>query len=166
MLAPYAEEIVSAGSLGLPEPEETGDSFAANALIKARGGAQHTGCITLADDSGLCVEALGGSPGIYSARWAGPEKDFLRAMRRINSALDHTSSRAAAFVCTLVLAAPQGEPLTVEGRVEGRLIWPPRGTKGHGYDPIFVPEGETRTFAEMDDAEKNLSAIAAWRCAN
>ena len=147
--------IVSAGELGLPEPEETGTTFTENALLKARAAAQAAGSVALADDSGLCVTALGGDPGIYSARWAGPDKDFPAAMRRIHDALGLTMDRSASFICVLALVWPDGATETLEGRVDGTLIWPPRGTYGHGYDPMFVPQGEPRSFAEMTEDEKN-----------
>ena len=155
LLAPYAPRIVSAGELGLPEPEETGQTFAENALIKAKAAAELSGCPALADDSGLCVAALNGAPGIYSARWAGPDKDFAAAMKRVNDALGKTQDRSAYFICALVLAWPDGHREIFEGRIDGQIVWPPRGNKGHGYDPVFVPQGETRTFGEMPDTEKN-----------
>jgi XTP/dITP diphosphohydrolase len=148
--------ITTAGALNLPEPEETGSTFVDNALLKARATAARVkGDWALADDSGLCVTTLKGDPGIYSARWAGPDKDFAKAMQRINDALGDAIDRSAYFIAVLVLMSPDGKENVFEGRVEGALTWPPRGSNGHGYDPIFVPEGETRTFAEMTDAEKN-----------
>jgi XTP/dITP diphosphohydrolase len=155
LLDPYANEIVSSGDLGLPEPEETGASFADNAILKAHAASKSSGEIVLADDSGLCVAALNGVPGIHSARWAGPGKDFAPAMERINRELGASENRAAHFACVLALAFPDGRVETVEGRVDGRIIWPPRGKGGHGYDPIFVPNGFGQTFAEMDDKQKN-----------
>jgi len=154
LLAPYAQRIVSAAELGLAEPEETGLSFTDNALIKARAAAQ-AGPIALADDSGLCVTALDGAPGIYSARWAGPNRDFAHAMKRVHDSLADAADRSAHFTCVLALAWLDGHTETFEGRCDGHIIWPPRGDKGHGYDPVFVAAGETRTFAEMHDTEKN-----------
>jgi XTP/dITP diphosphohydrolase len=147
--------VVSAAGLGLPEPEETGETFADNARLKAKAAAEASGLPALADDSGLCVVALDGAPGIYSARWAGPNRDFGHAMERIKVALDDTSDREAYFVCVLALAWPDGHCETFEGRVYGTLTFPPRGDKGFGYDPIFEPVGDARTFAEMDPAEKH-----------
>ena len=160
LLAPLRVEPVAAGELGLPEPEETASDFAGNAAIKARAAAQASGLPALADDSGLVVHGLDGAPGVESARWAGPDRDFRRAMRRVHDELAarfgafERADRRAAFVCALALALPEGDVRLFEGRVEGRLVWPPRGSRGFGYDPIFVPEGESRTFAEMDRAEK------------
>jgi len=154
MLAPYVRNITSAGILGLPEPEETGSSFIENALIKARAAAK-SGHVALADDSGICVTALNGEPGIYSARWAGPGKDFKPAMQRVHDRLGDNIDRTAHFACVLVLAWPDGHTEIFEGRVDGKITWPPRGTHGHGYDPIFMPNGETRTFAEMLEIEKS-----------
>jgi XTP/dITP diphosphohydrolase len=155
LLAQSGITIVSAGELGLPEPEETAETFAGNAAIKALAAAEATGLPALADDSGFCVRALGGSPGVYSARWGGPERDFGKAMERVEAELGAASDRHAAFVAVLCLAWPDGVTRSVEGRCEGEAVWPPRGALGHGYDPIFVPEGETRSFAEMDAAGKN-----------
>jgi XTP/dITP diphosphohydrolase len=144
----------SAAELGLPEPEETGTSFVANAELKARAAATG-GLIALADDSGLAVLALGGRPGIHSARWGGPERDFLVAMARVNEALGSNPDRSAAFVCALSLAWPDGHCETVEGRITGTLVWPPRGRHGFGYDPIFVPDGHHQTFGELPPATKH-----------
>ena len=157
LFAPYGIDCVSAGSLGLPEPEETGDTFEANALLKAHAAAKGSGMLALADDSGLEVEALGGDPGIYSARWAGPKKDFDLAMTRVHEALEATGGgfTRANFACALALAAPNGDDIVFIGRVFGAIQWPPRGALGFGYDPIFVPEGHTETFGEMDSALKN-----------
>ncbi len=154
---PYGLNVVSAGDLGLPEPEETGATFAENAALKARAAVQGSGRPALADDSGLAVEALGGEPGIYSARWAGVEKDFAIAMARVERELEKTGSenRRAAFVCALCLAYPDGREQVFEGRIEGRLVWPPRGGKGFGYDPLFLAEGYEITFGEMEPAEKH-----------
>ncbi len=140
MLAPFAIGVVAAGALGLPEPEETGDSFEANAALKARASAEAGGLPALADDSGLVVPALGGAPGIYSARWAGPAKDFRGAMARVHRELGDRD-RSASFVAVLALAWPDGGMELFRGEVAGHLVWPPRGERGFGYDPIFVPEG-------------------------
>jgi XTP/dITP diphosphohydrolase len=155
LLAPYGAEVVSAGELGLPEPEETGETFEANALLKAHAAAAAAGLPALADDSGLAVAALGGAPGIYSARWAGPGKDFAAAMQRVERELGETPDRRAEFVCALVLAWPDGHAETVRGTVTGTLVRPPRGEHGFGYDPMFVPDGHTRTFGEMAPEEKH-----------
>jgi XTP/dITP diphosphohydrolase len=157
LLAPYGIEAISAGDLGLPEPEETGTTFAANARIKAASAAQRSGLPAFADDSGLCVEALAGAPGIYSARWAGPDKDFAAAMAEIERQLDQKKSpdRRACFVAALCLAWPDGHAEDFEGRIDGALVWPPRGGKGFGYDPMFLPEGFDRTFGEMSAEEKH-----------
>ena len=159
LVAPFGMSVVSAGALGLPEPEETGDTFEANALLKAEAAAAASGLPALADDSGLAVDALGGAPGIYSARWAGPEKDFAAAMGRVEetlAALGATSpdARRAHFVAVLALAFPDGGHDLFRGEVHGTLIYPPRGSGGFGYDPMFVPEGHDRTFGEMDPALK------------
>lgn len=155
LLSPFSLDVVSAAGLGLPEPAETGTTFAANAEIKALASAIGSGQPSLADDSGLAVAALDGEPGIYSARWAGPDKDFGLAMRRVQERLDGNPDRRAAFVCALALAWPDGEVEVFEGRVEGEVVWPPRGDQGFGYDPIFVPAGDSRTFGEMAPAEKH-----------
>ena len=155
LFAPYGIEMVSAGSLGLPEPEETGESFEENAKIKATAAAQSSGLLAIADDSGLVVEALGGAPGIHSARWGGPNKDFGLAMARVNQSLEEGADRHANFTCALALAAPDGEALVTTGQVFGTLAWPPRGMRGFGYDPIFVPDGYHETFGEMDPQLKN-----------
>jgi XTP/dITP diphosphohydrolase len=154
LLAPYGVASTGAAALGLPEPEETGSTFEANALLKARAAAAGSNLPALADDSGLAVPALGGAPGIYSARWAGPERDFAAAMRRVERELGG-GDRRAVFVAVLVLAWPDGESGCFRGEVAGRLVFPPRGAKGFGYDPIFVPEGEDETFGEMDPARKH-----------
>ncbi len=154
MMEPYNIKVLSGLELGLPEPEETGKTFEENAILKARAGAKSTGKIVLADDSGLIVKALGDAPGIYSARWAGPEKDFIKAMNRINEELGCNADRRAAFICVLAMVWPDGHIVSVEGRVEGEIIWPPRGEKGFGYDPIFQPNGKNKTFAEMNADEK------------
>lgn len=155
LLAPYGAEVVSAGDLGLPEPEEDGDTFIANALIKSRAAAQASGLPALADDSGLAVHGLNGAPGIYSARWAGPGKDFTMAMARVNSELGANADRRAHFVCALALSWPDGVDVFVEGKVYGDLVWPPRGAHGFGYDPIFQPDGHAITFGEMDPERKD-----------
>ena len=151
LLAPYGVDPVGAAALGLAEPEETGDSFAANALLKARAAVAATGDTALADDSGLAVAALGGEPGIYSARWAGPGRDFSAAMERVQSEL---LERGARFVAALALCWPDGHTETFEGHVEGVLVWPPRGHNGFGYDPMFQPRGYDITFGEMPAADK------------
>jgi XTP/dITP diphosphohydrolase len=161
LLASYAGDFVPAGELGLPEPEETGDSFAANAILKAEAAARASGLPALADDSGLCVCALSGAPGIYSARWAGPEKDFRAAMARVARELGEASDRGAYFICALALAVPGRETQVFEGRIDGALAFPPRGEKGFGYDPIFLPEGESETFGEMDPARKHAMSHRA-----
>lgn len=154
LLGPHGLDVVSAGDLGLPEPEETGDTFIANAELKARAAATAAGLPALADDSGLCVDVLGGAPGIFSARWAGPGKDFGVAMKKVNDAMGADGPRTAHFVCALSIAWPDGHIETVEGRVDGRLVWPPRGDNGFGYDPMFVMDGKTRTYGEIRRAEK------------
>jgi XTP/dITP diphosphohydrolase len=157
LIAPYGIEVVSAGEIGLPEPEETGASFRENARIKAQRAATGSGLPAFADDSGLVVDALGGAPGIHSARWAGPRKDFAAAMRLIEDKLSETGSsdRRAHFVSALCVAWPDGKTVEVEGRVDGMLVWPPRGIRGFGYDPMFLPDGHERTFGEMSSEEKH-----------
>ena len=160
LLAPHGVAAVSAGELNLPEPEETGTTFRANARIKATAAATAAGLPAFADDSGLAVDALDGQPGIHSARWAGPTKDFAAAMARIERLLQERGAREAAqrtahFVSALCVAWPDGHLEEVEARVDGTLVWPPRGTAGFGYDPMFLPEGETRTFGEMTSVEKH-----------
>lgn len=155
LLKPYLNVFRSAGELGLPEPEETGATFAENAKIKALAAAQGSGKCALADDSGLCVNTLDGQPGIYSARWGGPNKDFNLAMTKVNAEMGDVSDRSAAFVCALALAWPDGHCEIFEGLVEGDIVWPPRGEKGFGYDPFFVANGYDVTFAEMDPQEKH-----------
>ena len=163
LLGPHGIEAISAGSLGLPEPEETGLTFAANAEIKALASAKAGRHAALADDSGLCVDALDGAPGIYSARWAGPTKDFRVAMNRIHDELRHKglSTSAAKFVCALCVALPNGEHQTFEGEVHGHLSFPPRGERGFGYDPIFVANGMEESFAEIDPAKKHAMSHRA-----
>ena len=156
LLGPYGIEPVSAADLDLPEPEETGTTFVANAELKAMQAADLSGLPALADDSGLCVEALNGEPGIFSARWAGPGKDFGLAMQLVedNLAKNPDAPRDAHFVCALALAWPDGHVEWFEGRVDGTLVWPPRGEHGFGYDPMFLPDGETLTFGEMTPEAK------------
>lgn len=165
LLAPYGMEPVSAASLGLPEPDETGTTFVANAELKAMQAADLSGLPALADDSGMCVDALGGDPGIFSARWAGPSKDFGLAMELVEKNIADKAvegqpapSRDAHFVCALALAWPDGHVEWFEGRVDGILVWPPRGRNGFGYDPMFLPDGHIQTFGEMDaDAKHAMS---------
>lgn len=160
LLAPYGVEAVSAGELGLDEPEETGEDFRANARIKATSAALSARLPAFADDSGLVVEALDGAPGIHSARWAGKPADFSAAMARIERLLQERGAtsadrRKAHFVSALCVAWPDGHLQEVEGRVDGTLVWPPRGTAGFGYDPVFLPDGHSRTFGEMAGIEKH-----------
>jgi len=160
LLSPYGIEAVSAGELGLGEPDETAVTFRDNARIKAVAAAKASGLPSFSDDSGVVVEALGGEPGIYSARWAGPNKDFRAAMQLIEDKLTESGAttpaqRRAAFVSALCVAWPDGHVEDFEARVDGTLIWPPRGDKGFGYDPMFVPDGHTRTFGEMSSEEKH-----------
>lgn len=156
LFAPFGIEIVAASELELPEPDETGMTFEENADLKALAAAQASGLPALADDSGLAVTALDGAPGIYSARWAGPEKDFAAAMQKVEDELQEkgNENRSAAFVCVLSLAWPDGHVERARGECRGRLIWPPLGEEGFGYDPMFMPVGATRTFGEMEPAEK------------
>ncbi len=159
MLAPFGIAVKSAAELKLPEPEETGATFEENAILKARAAAKASGLVALADDSGLAVEALDGAPGVYSARWAGPAKDFSAAMRKVDDKLHAAGAaapekRRAHFVAVLAVAAPGGEVETFEGRVDGTIVWPPRGKHGFGYDPIFQPDGHSATFGEMSAEEK------------
>jgi XTP/dITP diphosphohydrolase len=160
LLAPHGIDAVSAGELGLAEPDETGTSFRANAAIKARAAAEAARLPAFADDSGLVVDALDGAPGIYSARWAGETKDFTSAMARVDRLLQERGAvtpdaRRAHFVSALCVAWPDGHIEEVEARVDGTLVWPPRGTAGFGYDPFFLPEGHDRTFGEMSSEEKH-----------
>jgi XTP/dITP diphosphohydrolase len=150
-------QVVSAAELGLPEPDEPETTFVGNALVKARAAADASGLIALADDSGLCVAGLGGAPGVYSARWAGPDRDFAHAMDMVAQRLSEAASdeMEAWFICALAVAWPKGPMVAVEGRVDGTLSFPPRGALGFGYDPIFTAEGETQTFGEMDPAAKH-----------
>ncbi len=161
LVAPFGVDAVTAGSLGLPEPEETGTTFKANAELKALAAAEGAGLPALADDSGLVVLALSDAPGLHSARWAGPERDFARAMACVEEELDGSEDRSAFFLCALALAWPDGHRESFEGRVDGTLVWPPRGDRGFGYDPIFLPEGETLTFGEMEPARKHAMSHRA-----
>lgn len=158
LFAPYGIEILSSGELGVPEPEETGDTFSANALLKAWATAEATGFPSLADDSGIEIDALGGAPGIYSARWAGEDRDFGAAMDRVKSELAAKNTLEppprANFICMLCLAVPNGAAECFEGKVFGTLSFPPRGTNGFGYDPIFVADGHSQTFGEMAPQDK------------
>jgi len=166
LVAPFGMSVVSAGDLGLPEPEETGDTFEANALLKAEAAALASGLPALADDSGIAVDALGGAPGIYSARWAGPEKDFGAAMKSIEDKLaalgaTRPEDRKAHFVAVLALAYPDGGHDLFRGEVHGTLVYPPRGGNGFGYDPMFVPGGHDVTFGEMDPLAKQAMSHRA-----
>ncbi len=154
LLSPYVSTFFTAHDLDLEEPEETGLTFAENAILKAQAAAQSSGKICLADDSGLAVNALNGDPGIYSARWGGADKDFNLAMNKVHEALGDAADRSASFVCTLALGWPDGHSEVFEGRVNGQIIWPMRGEKGFGYDPIFQADGYDITFAEMNSDEK------------
>ena len=155
LLKPFGTEVTSAADLGLAEPIETGTTFAANAELKARAAAEASGQLALADDSGLVVAALAGEPGIHSARWAGPDKDFRAAMQKVEDELQGKNDRRAHFACALALCWPDGNLETFDGAVHGTLVWPPRGTEGFGYDPVFVADGHDLTFGEMDPAEKH-----------
>jgi XTP/dITP diphosphohydrolase len=167
LLAPLSITVVPAGALGLGEPHEAGTTFAENALIKSAAAASAGGLPALADDSGIAVEALSGQPGVYSARWAGPRKDFALAMRNVEERLTALGAlaperRRAEFICVLSLSFPDGRHHEFEGRVAGRLVWPPRGTRGFGYDPMFVPDGYDETFGEMPpEAKHRISHRAA-----
>ena len=160
LLAPYGVEAVSAGELGLPEPAETGATFAENACIKANAATTAAKLPALADDSGLAVDALNGDPGVFSARWGGPKKDFAYAMRRVEEGLQAQSAttpaqRRGQFVAALCVAWPDGHQETSQAEVAGTLVWPPRGEQGFGYDPMFLPDGHERTFGEMSREEKH-----------
>lgn len=163
LLEPLGFDVVSAIDLDLEEPDETETTFKGNAILKARAAAKATGAPALSDDSGLAVEALGGDPGIYSARWAGPERDFGLAMQKVEKALEAEGSgnHRAHFVCALAVVWPDGEAVVYEGYVHGQLTFPPRGDKGFGYDPVFIAEGETQTFGEMDPAKKHAMSHRA-----
>ncbi len=167
LFAAHGMDVVSAGELGLPEPVETENTFKGNARIKAMSAMQATGLITLSDDSGLCVDALNGDPGVYTADWAGPQRDWMMAMRLVEEKLqaagaDTTAKRSASFNCTLCVLWPDGEERFFVGRAPGHLTWPPRGQWGHGYDPVFVPDGENMTFGEMSHEKKNAISHRAW----
>ena len=153
LLAPYRVELLGAGALGLPEPEETEPTFEGNAALKARAAVTATGLPALADDSGLVVPALDGAPGIYSARWAGPTRDFTLAMRRVHDELG-SQDRSGFFVSVLALIWPDGEEVLFRGEIHGQLSWPPRGENGFGYDPMFIPEGYTQSFGELPSEVK------------
>ena len=165
LLRAFDTEPVSAAELGLPEPIEDGLSFVANAILKAESAAIQSGLPALSDDSGLTVKVLNGAPGIYSARWAGPEKDFQCAMQRVQDEVGDIPDRSARFVCALALAWPDGHVETFEGNVEGILVWPPRGDRGFGYDPMFLPNGHCETFGEMEQTHKHAIShrAAAFR---
>jgi len=163
LLAPYQIDVTSAGALDLPEPAETGATFAENARLKALSAAVLSGLPALADDSGLCVPALDGAPGIHSARWAGVDKNFTAAMEKLHGAVkaQGTPETKAFFWCALCLGWPDGHGEIFEGQVHGVLVWPPRGGLGFGYDPVFLPDGECETFGEMDPARKHAMSHRA-----
>ncbi len=161
LLAPFGVETISAGDLNLPEPVEDGDTFIANAEIKALAAAKAANIPALADDSGLEVSALNGEPGIYSARWAGPTKDFSIAMAEVHKQMGDHSDRSANFTCALTLAWPDGHTESFEGKVFGEMTWPMRGGKGFGYDPVFIPTGHSITFAEMEPVKKHAMSHRA-----
>ena len=161
LLRPHAVEIVSAGDLGLPEPDETEPDFAGNARLKALAAARASGLPALSDDSGFCTAALGGAPGVLSARWAGPEKDVAAAMTKVHEGIGPDGDPRAWFVCVLCLAWPDGHTESFLGRVDGETVWPPRGTRGFGYDPMFIPAGSSLTYGETDPAEKHATSHRA-----
>jgi len=161
LLASYGADVISAGDLNLPEPDETGDTFIANAELKARVSMQGSGLAALADDSGLCVNALGGDPGLYSARWAGPRKDFNAAMTLVHDRLRNFDDKSAYFICVLALAWPDGHVETFEGKITGQIVEPARGLNGFGYDPIFIPDGYDITFGEFEVEAKATIAHRA-----
>ncbi len=161
LVAPHGVAVISAGALGLAEPEEPAPDFAGNARIKALAAALASGLPALADDSGFCVGALGGAPGVVSARWAGPGKDFAMAMDRVQREMGEAADRSAWFVSALCLAWPDGHAEVFEGRVDGTCVWPPRGGQGFGYDPMFVPDGETQTYGELSPAFKHATSHRA-----
>ena len=161
LVRPFGVEVISAADLNLDEPEETGTTFADNALLKAHAAAKAANLPALADDSGLVVNALAGAPGVYSARWAGADKDFIVAMEKVEELLRGSEDRSSMFVCALALAWPDGHADVFEGFVEGEITWPPRGEKGFGYDPIFTADGEDITFAEMEPAQKHTMSHRA-----
>lgn len=155
LLAPFQVDVRSAGDLNLPEPEETGSTYAENAILKAVAAATAANLPALSDDSGVSVGALDGAPGIYSARWAGPDKDFTMAMNKVIEMVGDSPDRSVAFICVLCIAWPDGHTECFEGRVDGTLTAPPRGTNGFGYDPLFTPDGYDQTFGEMDATAKH-----------
>jgi XTP/dITP diphosphohydrolase len=155
LLRPHGVAVVSAATLGLPEPAEDAPDFAGNARIKAVAAATVTGLPALSDDSGFCVAALDGAPGVHSARWAGPSKDFAAAMATVHERIGDNQDRRAWFIAALCLAWPDGHTETFLGRIDGAVVWPPRGDKGFGYDPMFVPTGDQQTFGEMEPDEKH-----------
>jgi XTP/dITP diphosphohydrolase len=161
LLAPFRIDALAAHALGLPEPEETESDFVGNARLKALAAARGANMPALADDSGFCVAALGGAPGVLSARWAGPARDFSAAMQRVHDEMGAASDRRAWFVCALCLAWPDGHAESFVGRVDGTVAWPPRGNLGFGYDPIFLPEGGTLTYGEMPPEEKHATSHRA-----
>ena len=161
LLSPWSIQVVSASELNLPEPEETGLTFVANAKLKADAAALGANLPALADDSGLAVDALDGAPGIYSARWGGEAKDFDAAMARVNTEIGDNPDRRARFVCALALTWPDGHSEVFEGDVRGALVWPPRGAKGFGYDPMFLADGDTGTYGEIDPAQKHENSHRA-----
>ena len=161
LMQPFVVEVISAADLNLDEPEETGTTFVDNALLKAHAAAKVANLPALADDSGLVVNALAGAPGVYSARWAGADKDFIVAMEKVEELLRGSEDRSSMFVCALALAWPDGHADVFEGFVEGEITWPPRGEKGFGYDPIFTADGEDITFAEMEPAQKHTMSHRA-----
>lgn len=166
LLEEFGVTPISAGDMGLPEPVEDGDTFIANAEIKALAAARATNIVSLSDDSGFAVDMLDGAPGIYSARWAGPKKDFALAMQTVEDKLvekqaNEPAKRSASFICALTLAWPDGHTESFEGRIEGTSVWPPRGNNGFGYDPVFVPSGYDQTFGEMDPSAKHAMSHRA-----
>ena len=161
LMQPFVVEVISAADLNLDEPEETGSTFVDNALLKAYAAAKVANLPALADDSGLVVNALAGAPGVYSARWAGADKNFMVAMEKVEELLRGSEDRSSMFVCALALAWPDGHADVFEGFVEGEITWPPRGEKGFGYDPIFTADGEDITFAEMEPAQKHTMSHRA-----
>jgi XTP/dITP diphosphohydrolase len=161
LLTPHGLQVISAGQLGLPEPAEDAPDFVGNARLKARAAATVANLPALSDDSGFCVAALDGAPGVHSARFAGPDKNFTRAMADIHAQIKDAEDQRAWFICALCLAWPDGHTETFVGRVDGTIAWPPRGTVGFGYDPMFVPQGGSQTYGEMDPAEKHATSHRA-----
>jgi XTP/dITP diphosphohydrolase len=161
LLTPHGLQVISAGQLGLPEPAEDAPDFVGNARRKARAAATAANLPALSDDSGFCVAALDGAPGVHSARFAGPDKNFTRAMADIHAQIKDAEDQRAWFICALCLAWPDGHTETFVGRVDGTIAWPPRGTVGFGYDPMFVPQGGSQTYGEMDPAEKHATSHRA-----